>query len=392
MLEALLIKNAEKKLHKDLNDKSLDLENKLNQYREDVRVFESDSNLAKTIYWLIEKQNDNGSWGNDSVATTAIAMLALKKVVQPAQSWGYSDEIQKSFIAAKDFFIKRYKDNKFENAIWDTSVAIRALTACCPEESRVFINSKLMPLLRQSKTSEMNGGIHHLAQKILALSEFGTNGKVLEDCMIELQNFIVNNDWRKCSPYVISQCLEAMYIDEKKFNIDEIVSYLFDWLRNNSMDSANFINICSTLISIKPRLNNGLYNQLRYTVSSLFGPSCFRYDGSWYYDENMTSYAILSLAKYEKEILIRAPKAEFTYEVGVYIANVQKSFEEYQKNDTRNWIIHLLSTFIGTILFASFILYDGFADWAKWVIPVLGSSLLLFSFTEIILRIRRLKS
>jgi len=386
MLSFLFIKNISKKLDGELHDKSIDLKNKLEHYREDVKVFKENSNLAKTISWLIDKQNINGSWGNDSIATTAMTMIALKNVEEPAHSWGYSQKMKDSFSKAETFLKDRYFNNKFENAVWDISVAIRALTVCC-SDSREFINSELMPKLIQYKVDKLNAGVHHLAQKILALREFGVDKKVLEECIIELQTYLSKNDWKKYSPYVISQCIEAMYIDESKFNINEFVNYIIDWLQNNSLDSANFINICSSLMSIKPRLNAELEKKLKYTVSSLFGPNCFRYDGSWYYDEYITAYAVLSLAKYDKEILIRVPKIEFNYEISEYINSVLKSFDEYSKNETKNWIIHALSIFGGTILLTVFILCNDLPEWAKWLLPTLGSGLLLFSLNEIIRRV-----
>ena len=389
MLSVFFIENISDKLDRDIFDKSINLKTNLEKYREEVKVFETKSNLAKTISWLIEKQKNNGSWGNDSIATTAMTMIALKNVEQPAIFWGYSQKMQDSFSKAEAFLKEKYIDNKFEDVIWDTSLVIRALTVCC-SDSREFINSELIPKLIQYKVDKLNAGIHHLAQKILALSEFGVDNKTLENCIIELQTFLSSNNWKKYSPYVISQCVEVMYIDEDKFNINEFVNYIIDWLQNNSLDSANFINICSSLISIKPRLNTELEKKLRYTVSSLFGSNCFRYDGSWYHDEYITAYAILALAKYEKEILIRVPKIEFNYEISEYINSVLKSFDEYFNSETKNWIIHLLSTFGGTILLTVFIVCNNLPAWAKWLLPALGSSLLLFSLSEIIRRIKKI--
>jgi hypothetical protein len=382
--------SLKKNLSNNLKSKSIDLKQRLDNYRDDVQIFSSNSNLAKTILWLFEKQNKDGSWGNDNIATTAITMLALKNIEQPATAWGYSDQLNTVLEKAETYLTERFKKDMYESALWDTSIATRALTVCCPN-SREFINTELIPILLHFKTDNLNAGPHHLAQRILTLKEFGVEKKLLEEAVSELNEYLTKNNWSKNSPYIISQCLEALSTLENGLNIDKYVEYLINWLQNNSLDSANFVNVCSTLISIKPKLNLEVENKLKYTVSSLFGSHCFRYDGSWYYDEYITSYAILALAKYEKEILIRAPRIEFNYEINTYIDNVLNSFENYSKNETSNWLLHIISIFLGTSLITTFIVYltleDNILEWVKWVLPTLGSFFMIFSISELIRRL-----
>lgn len=319
-------------------------------------------------------------------------MLALKNIEQPATAWGYSEQLNNALEKAETYLRNRFAKDMYENALWDTSIATRALTVCCPN-SREFINSELIPILLQFTTEKLNAGPHHLAQRILAFKEFGVDKKILEDAIKELNEYLKNYNWKKNSPYIISQCLEALSSLENGLKLNKYVEYLLEWLQTNSLDSANFINVCSSLISIKPKLNIELEKKLKYTVSSLFGSHCFRYDGSWYYDEYITSYAILALAKYEKEILIRAPKIEFNYEINTYLDSILNSFENYSKNETKNWLLNIVFLFIGTALLTTFIVYstlkDDMTEWVKWVLPSLGTFFILFPISELFKRLTK---
>jgi len=389
MLRNIYKYTFEKELSSDLQNKSVNLKAKLDNYRDDVKIFSTNSNLAQTLLWLFEKQKENGSWGNNNVASTAITMLAIKSIEQPAIIWGYKDELTNAIKKAENFLINSFSNDKYENALWDISVATKALIVCCPG-SREFINSELIPILLQYKSEQLNAGPHHLAQRILALKEFGVQKKILVDSITELNFFLTNNNWEKYSPYIISQCLEALSSIHNDLNLKEYVEYLLNWLQNNSLDSANFVNVCSTLISLKQNINLELEKKLKYTVSSLFGTHCFRYDGSWYFDEYITSYAILALAKYEKEILIRAPRIEFNYEINTFVDDVLKAFQQYSKNENINWLLHLLSMLIGSVLLTSFIVYTALdneiSQWLEWLLPSLGTFLILFPISELIRR------
>jgi hypothetical protein len=388
MLSYFFKKDLEKILSTDIERKSLSLKKKLETYREDVIIFKGNSNLAKTISWLLSKQKENGSWGNNNVALTSLIMLALKNVEQPINLWGLTANLNNTFSAAEEYLKKRFKENKYETALWDTSVAARALSSC-GLNSREFLTTEIIPFLLQYNT--LNVKPHHLAQRILALENNGIEIKTIQEAIDELKNYLFNSDWTKFSPYIISQCVEAFYLDQKDVIPDKYIHYLIKWLQNNSLDSANFINICSTLIAIKPQMNLEVEKKLRFTVSSFFGSNCFRYDGSWYYDEYITAYAILALARYEKEILIRAPKVELNYEITIYGDEILDIFKEYSHNETKNWIVHTICVLLGTILLTIFFVYSTYKNdmyaWMQWVFVTLGSFLLLFPFKELLDRI-----
>jgi hypothetical protein len=374
-------------LKKELEKHSKSLLDVLEKQREDVKVFRKDSNLARTIEWLFSTQNENGSWGRNNVAYTSTVMLALVEVKNLARIWNLDEEIGKSLELSEKFLNNKYQENSFERAIWDTSVATRALILG-GKNSRVFVSQTLIPFLLNINTKRFNAGPHHLAQRILTLRAFSADQHIIKEEVLELYNLLHNRDWGKYSPYVIAQCLEALDIDEpiEDLDLNPFVEHLINWLENTTLDSANFINICSALKAIKPSLNLKLEKRLKTTVSSFFGPNCFRNNGSWYFDELMTSYAILALARFDTQILISAPKSELYYEVNYFIDKISKSIEKYQKKTNYNWLVHVLSMFFAGAILSTFIVYstlkDDMFEWLKYILPTIGSGLIIFSFRD----------
>ena len=78
----------------EFNDFRLKIGQRGDKYREyllrqkyEIAVNRSDSRVARSINWLLEVQNDNGSWSSDSVAATSLVLIAFSTMLKTVGAW-----------------------------------------------------------------------------------------------------------------------------------------------------------------------------------------------------------------------------------------------------------------------------------------------------------------
>lgn len=356
-------------LDKVIKSKTIDLTDLILQQQVDVSVNRTDSRIARSIEWLLANQRPNGAWGVNSVATTSLVMLAFANLIEPSGAWSLDEKVKDALDKAENFLLDRYQENRYENALWDTSVAVRAL-AKTGKKSQNFINERISWILGLS-TQNVNAGPHHFAQKALVLAECGAQMQSIilaaEDCFdrVEKGRF-------KFSPYVLAQCLDALYVAQLDNKTKPLIEKLITFLETTHLDSANFINVCAALNALAPLKNFEIEKRMRLSVASLFGETCFRDNGTWYHDEMLTAYALIALTRFSKEVVIRAPKSEILYEINNVSDEIIAYCKEYSRQSWVWWLILVGNAFITGGLLTFFVTFttlsNNMPEWLKWLI------------------------
>lgn len=350
------------------------------QQKVDVSLSRTDSRIARSIEWLMDNQRPKGSWGINNVAVTSLVMIAFSNLLEPAEEWELEGKIKESLAKAEDFLLERYKSNRFENALWDTAIAVRALKRT-GQHSHNFISERISWML-SLPASSVNAGPHHFAQKALTFAECGVQTQSIIQAAEEAWERVKNGKFRY-SPYVLAQCLEALHNVELESRARPIVEKLLNFLETTHLDSANFINICTSLNALAPLKNPEIERRMRLSVASLFGETCFRDDGTWYHDEMLSAYALIALTRFSKEVIIRAPKSEIIYEVNNIASDLLNRCDDYSLKSWKWWVLLMSNSFVVGALLLFFITYTSLstkmAEWLKWTLGSLIS--LSFGFT-----------
>ena len=363
----------------------------IDRQKMEITLSKSDSRVLRTDDWILNILNQNCSCGNDKVASSSLSIIGLKEISSLKGNWRYNDEIRKAIECGGDFLVSKYEENQWEKAIWDTAVAVRALIGILPEKHQHLIKHCVNWLIQQEELPS-NYGPHHLAQRLITLISAGVHKDIIKQSLKKLSEQIRNEKFNY-SPYVLSQCLEALSLaDPKNDNILIIGNILVDYLLDIKLDSANFINICLSLhgLWIAPIQKN--HKQLRISTSSLFGDTCFRDNGSWYRSEIHTAWAIVTLTRYSKEIVINAPYSEIHYEIWNKQNNIIGIIRRWTRREFRNFAFNILIAVSWGILLGFFITYTTLEPtifhWLTWAVGIIISSLVAFSIREIIKRSR----
>jgi hypothetical protein len=179
----------------------------IDRQKMEITLSKSDSRLIRTVDWLLNVQNENGSWGNDNVAATSLSTIALKEISKLKGEWGFADRISKAIESGGDFLVTKYEENRWEEAVWDTAVAVRALAEVSLEKHQSFIKRSVNWLIQQEEM-QRNYGPHHLAQRLITLIQTGVHKDIIKASSRKLSEQLESENFNY-SPYVLSQCLET---------------------------------------------------------------------------------------------------------------------------------------------------------------------------------------
>ena len=358
-----------------------DLSNFIRSRQQSIRFTYADSRIVKSINWLINVQNENGSWANENVACTSLVIIALSNLVRDVEFWegGDSEQIQekmrKSNTDAGNFLVEKYRQNEYENAVWDKAVAVRALSKTNYSDSS-FIRSRIEELLAIDPDA-LNAGPHHLAQRALVFAETGVPQADREAAIKSVVDKLKFGDYNY-SPYVLSQCLEAIRLSRSEIESDKIVNKLTSFLSSTHLDSANFINICSSLNALYHIRDRLVEENVKNSISSLFGETCFRENGTWYHDEMATAWALIALTRFSREVVIRAPRSEFIYEVRNIEKRILTGSINAIRKDFYKWILTVILILISssslTVLITYSYIPENLPFWLQAFLPSLAGT------------------
>lgn len=360
---------------------------------EEVKISRTDSRIASTIRWLLTNQNKNGSWGKDNVASTSLVIMSFVNLLKPSSGWELESSLKKSIDSASNFLIKKYDENHYEHAMWDTSIVVRALLLSGSEKKQ-FIADRINWLLNINFNT-LNAGPHHWAQRTLALHDYGTQKVLIKESIQQISILLERGDY-KYSPYVLAQCLEAILNLDIEYDYSQIRDILLNFIKNTNLDSANFINICACLNTLYPILNSEIEKSLRLSISSLFGETCFRKNGTWYHDELSTAWALIALTRFSKEVVIRVPKSEVIYESKRLFEDLVEKTSITIRYNLKHSLIHLANLAIAFALISFFVTYTTLKtdmyEWIKWGIPSIFIAQSTFSFQYYFRKIREVNN
>ena len=138
--------------------------------------------------------------------------------------WKLGDRMDEATIKAVGFLSNSYEQNQWEQDVWDTAIAVRALIGVKVLDSHKIAERPLQWL----RTVQLPGHLspHHIAQLVLAFSEAGADRTIIDEAIDHLEAMIKNSKL-KYSPYVLAQVAEALCIRSEKSDIlDDITSIL----------------------------------------------------------------------------------------------------------------------------------------------------------------------
>lgn len=359
-------------------------------HKEDVSLSQADSRIARAVEWLISVQRDNGAWGNDNVACTSTVMLALDQILASSTGWALEEETRRAVSRGEQFLVDAYAVNGYENTVWDTALAVRALNRA-GTAPRDFVNARIAWLLGV-EPRKLNAGPHHLAQRTLALAECAAQTSHIERSAADTARAVAAGQYNY-SPYVLAQCLQAVKYAKEEIDTTSLEAALLRFLEDTHLDSANFVNICSALDAFRDLLNPANEKRIRLSVASLFGETCFRDNGTWYRDETSTAWALIALTRFSKEVVIRAPQSELVYDTGRLLNEARSGFRDAYRREVEKWALHFVNAFICGALLAAFVTYTSLrsdmTEWLKWGLPALFVALASISLQFVIRYLRR---
>lgn len=331
----------------------------------------ADSRIQATVNWLIKAQRSNGAWANDDIATTALCLLALNELSASVDANDLRSEIMRVTTAGAAFLVAKFSHNQWEHALWDTAVATRALLRVDPDGYRPFIQNRTDWIVDATERRG-NHGPHHLAQALITLQAAGTHGDILAH-RTELLVKAIGDSPSHYSPYVVSQCIEALcLLKHAGSELTRATDYIRSYLENARLDFASFINICYALQSLWLAPGKINMRTARVGTASLFGATCFRDTGSWYNSELFTASALITLARFSEEVVVRLPYSEAIYEFTQLRAATEQQFATLAKRHRRALAVHILSAMLWSGLLVFFIYYTtrntDMWEWLKWML------------------------
>lgn len=353
-----------------------ELANVLDGQRREIDLTHEGSRIRGTISWLTSTQNPDGSWGPGGMASTALTVMALDRVTRVIAD-AQPDQPPNTELACQ-YLIEKYQSNLFDNAVWDTAVCGRALLTNLTETTRPVIDSIRAKLINTIGHLS-NAGPHHTAQRTIFLAE----AACIRDVLIASAEDLFAATARSIdflSPYSKAQTLmasAAVYDSNppKRYSglLARIASELKAFLSSTSLDSANFINICASIHALSDYIDFSHRQTLRTSTASIFGESCFRENGTWYYDHLSTAWALLALTSYSIEVVIVAPYAELRSDV----ASITVRAAESVNKERRSLVLHTLGAALALgaagILLAIYTVWSTLASikwqWADWALP-----------------------
>ena len=283
---------------------------------------------------------------------------------------------------AATYVAETFLRTRFEQQLWDTAVAGRALLRVSDDSTRAA-SAAIRQWLVQDVTTRLNAGPHHLAQRLLFLIESGGNRELITIAAAGLDSAL-KAALPRLSPYSGAQCLCAYTaldpgLTANRPHVIEVIRLLEGALTTVTLDAANFINICSAIEGLSSYPAYDHRQNLRLSVASLFGETCFRESGTWYYDPLSTAWALRALTSYSVEIVVVAPYAELQQD----LATLTKQFtsEVYRQERTeaiRTLAIGVLLAIAATLA-SLYVVWTTLATvewgWVDWLVPSVAAAL-----------------
>ena len=206
----------------------------------------------------------------------------------------------------------------------------------------------------------------------ITFAECGVDRSTVEKVALAALRRVEDGNYRY-SPYVLSQCFEALEVAQIEDQGDQISERLLEYLESTALDSANFLNITTSLNAIALVRNKIIDSKVRLSVASLFGETCFRDNGSWYRSPVFSAWAIISLTRFSHEIVIKAPKSEIIFETNKLLDEIADDYKLFVSKIRRRLSYLLVSVLVLGFLLSFFVFYSSiYPDSPEWQFGALG--------------------
>jgi hypothetical protein len=379
----------------ELSRLTTDLVALLDGQRREIDLSRGDSRIRRTIEWLMETQNQDGSWGPGGVAATAMTVIALDRVTRTVGD--INVDTRPKIALAYAYLVESYHSGRFNNAMWDTAVIGRALLSNLNETTQPVVDSIRSHMISTIGVQQ-NAGPHHLAQRTLFLCESAAIRDIIIRSVQDLYSATVSHDGT-FSPYTKAQVLAALgevyptIPDEYSEFASRIIDDLKRYLSTASLDSANFINICSSIEALSKYVDFSHRETLKTSAASLFGETCFRENGTWYYDHLSTAWALLALTSYSIEVVIVAPYAELRSRTAALARRAATDTFKEQRATVLKAVLAALAIGLAGVIITVYILWSTLASinwqWAQWALPTAAGAFFALGFARLGLLGRR---
>ena len=238
-----------------------------------------------------------------------------------------------------------------------------------------------------------NYGPHHIAQRLITLTDGGAHRDLLEGLVTKMTEVLERGRFRY-SPYVLGQVLEAVATVQADHPVlPRLRAALIDFLSHTRLDSANFLNICFAVQGLTAANTPDARTTCRMSVASLFSNTCFRDNGSWYHSPMETAVALLTLHQYSHELVLVAPYSEVQYQYDAAMEEIADSFSEarrkYEQRILSNTVAGILWSAAVTFFVTYSTLEPAMPEWSKWALGAIIPPLLIVNLHTMLSCVRR---
>ena len=354
----------------------------LDRQRREIDHSRGDSRIRRTLEWIAVAQSTNGSWGAGGGATTSLMILALDDLATLLSEASISRDILRMNVLAATYVAETFMQTRFEQQLWDTAVAGRALLRVS-DDSTQAASAAIRQWLVQDVGTRINAGPHHLAQRLMFLIESGANRELITASAASL-DAALQAALPRVSPYSGAQCLCAYTaldpgLTASRPHVNDVIRLLEDSLTTVSLDSANFISVCAAIEGLSSYPVYDHRPSLRLSVASLFGETCFRESGTWYYDPLSTAWALRALTSYSVEIVVVAPYAELQQDLTILTQEFTKDFEKQRRVEGLKIVTSGMLLAIAAALASLYVVWTTLATvqwgWVDWLVPSIAVAL-----------------
>jgi len=289
--------------------------------------------LKNSIQWLKDHQHPDGYWGYESVADTALVLLAFSIYGVRDEEWLIKGRHVGGLKKAINWLKSIRNVDNWENNLWDTSVCLQALYKLGIREEWVF---KVTEWVKNRCKQRERIPLHHLAQAVNALLDAGLDEdakKVSEIIASEIEKRLRERKEGEhlFGAYVTGQVLDALVRSGYSLTAEIMRACEMDLrrfleeVRRTGISEATFQDVMMAFLGLASFLGGEDNELINSILAEIFkSPERYKRDGSWYHDAKKTAFALIGVSKVKEVRKID----EISYRVYRIIIDYQKRIED----------------------------------------------------------------
>lgn len=332
---------------------------------------EQDELIKKSIEWLKDHQHPDGYWGYESVADTALVLLALSMYDVQGQSWKIKNKHEGGIQRSASWLKSVRTIDNWDNNVWDTSICIQAIYRLGIREDWVFKAAEWVKNAVNRRFDKLS--YHHIAQAINMLIDIGDRDEAfdfasrLETRLRTVLDQTENNKF-SLDVYVIGQVLDALvragvYLNSPviKHCETEIIEFLQEEIKTG-ISEGSFQDMTMAFLGLASFLGGENDEMIDQCILEIFkSPDRYKKDGSWYQDAKKTAFALIGLSKIKEVRKIDA----FPQRIYRIISIYEKGVEDEINRIHNEYLRHINQLRIGYlwVLMGAFSLFGIIMLW-----------------------------